>query len=76
LLADNGIGFVVPGKRPYHFVDFRFTFLAPGVSGFTRRRFTNRAPGVFSEHGFPAVSSQQSLNQILNDGDLKERRHR
>src|SRR5438094_6046766 len=71
LLAESGIGFWVPGKRPYHFLDLRVTFLAPGVPGFTRRRFTSRAPRVSLVEGKPSASIQQLVSQCCTTVILK-----
>src|SRR5438105_15876280 len=63
LFADSGTGLGLPGTRPYHLLDFFFTFRAPGVPAFTLRDFTNRAPGASLVHGTPWRSIQQSYSQ-------------
>src|SRR5262249_30980026 len=63
LFADSGLGFELPGMRPYHLLDFFLTFFAPGVPAGTLRDFTNRAPRASSSQGRPSASIQQSCSQ-------------
>src|SRR5262245_34235533 len=63
LLAERGTGLALPGTRPYHLVDFFFTFRAPGVPLGTLRAFTNRAAGAPSAQGRPSGPTQQSRSQ-------------
>src|SRR5690242_224374 len=63
LLADSGTGRGLPGTRPYHLLDFFFTFFAPGVPAFTLRDSTKRAPGASAAQGRPSGPIQHFLTQ-------------
>src|SRR5438094_673987 len=63
LFVDSGRGFVLPGTRPYHLLDFFLIFFAPGVSALTLRDFTNRAPGVSLSQGWPSGPIQALCSQ-------------